>query len=308
MDKPVAWLEASLVCSAEIAEAVAEVFSRFAPDGVVLNSITVFDQASQEEKPTGDMRVVAYLPIDAEVEPTRAHLEESIWHLGQIVPIPLPTFTLIKDQDWIALWKQHYRPIELGQNLIVLPAWVDRALAHGKTPIFISPDMAFGTGSHPSTQLCLIALEKYGCKDLNVIDIGTGSGILAIAAVRLGADLVLGVDNDAGAIPSAKRNATLNEMPDRIQFEAGTHLDVLARTDVLSQAPVVLANILAPVLINMFETGLADCVLPSGLIVLGGILHSQADAVQKSAEAQHLKLVELLRNGDWVVLVMHRVV
>jgi ribosomal protein L11 methyltransferase len=303
VDNPKAWLEASLICSAELAEAVAEVFSRFSPDGVVLNNVTRFDQESYEEKPTGDMQVVAYLSNDDSIEEKQQQLDEAIWHMGQIAVLSPVSYALIVDQDWMALWKQHYKPLEIGERLIVLPAWVDEGLAGERLPLRISPDMTFGTGSHPSTQLCLVALEKYGCKGLNVLDIGCGSGILAIAAMRLGADQVLGVDNDELSIPSAQKNAELNGMADRIRFEVGTHTDVLARTDSLSRAPRVLANILAPILINMLGTGLADTVETSGLLILGGILDVQAEAVITAADAQRLTMIEAFPDGDWVVLV-----
>ena len=306
MVKPTAWLEASLICSGELAEAVAEVFSRYAPDGVVLSSITAFDPEAYEQRPTGDMRVSAYLPQDAALEDTRQQLETAIWHLGQIVPLPALQYQVIADQDWMALWKTHYEPIRLGQRMIVLPEWADRALAKDLVPIIISPDMAFGTGSHPSTQLCLVALEEYGCAGQDVIDIGCGSGILSIAAARFSGDRILGVDYDPEAIPSCERNAALNDMPGRILFEAGTHTDVLARTDGLNHAPRVLANILAPVLITMLASGLEQTVIPGGLLILGGILDTQAQDVIQAAAARDLSLVETLQSGDWVVLVLRK--
>jgi ribosomal protein L11 methyltransferase len=141
---------------------------------------------------------------------------------------------------------------------------------------------------------------------LNVLDIGCGSGILAIAAIRLGADQVLGVDNDELSIPSAQRNAELNGMADRIRFEVGTHTDVLARTDSLKRAPRVLANILAPILTNMLNSGLADTIETGGLLILGGILDIQAEAVIAAATTQGLSMVEAFPNGDWVVLVLQK--
>ena len=306
MAEPLSWLEASLVCSNELAEAVAEVFSRYAPGGVLINSLTTFDQQDYEEKPTGDTQVVAYFPMDNQVEQIRQKLEESIWHLGQIAPMGHLEYQVIADQNWMDSWKERYQPLELGKNLMVLPAWVDPALAEGKLPIIISPDMAFGTGTHPSTQLCLIALEKYGCQGKDVLDIGCGSGILSIAAVRLGAERVLGVDYDPIAIPSCERNAALNGMEGRILFEVGTHTDVLARTDGLKQAPVVLANILAHILIKMLETGLADTVAPEGLLILGGILNTQTDNVIQAASKNGLNLIDTLTEQDWVVLVLQK--
>ncbi|NLA80750.1 MAG: 50S ribosomal protein L11 methyltransferase, partial [Chloroflexi bacterium] len=157
-----AWLEVSLLCSGELAEAISELFSRYVPDGVVLHSITSFDNADYEEVPTGEMRVVAYLPNDAALENKLYKLEESLFYIRQIMPFGELETAWVENQDWMASWKQHYKPLEIGKNLMILPAWVDPQLAGDRVPIIISPDMAFGTGTHPSTQLCLIALEQYG--------------------------------------------------------------------------------------------------------------------------------------------------
>lgn len=306
MDKPQAWLEASMICSGELAEAVAEVFSRFSPDGVVMNSVTHYDALGHEEIPTGDMQVVAYFPQDEQTEAIRRQLEESIWHMSQIAPLGSIEYKLVVDQNWMEAWKANYKPLKIGRNLIVLPAWVDPALAENRIPIIISPDMAFGTGTHPSTQLCMLALEKYGVKEMDVIDIGTGSGILSIEAAKLGANRILGVDNDPEAIPSAINNAALNGVADKIIFEVGTHTDVLSRKDGLNQSPRVIANILSPILANMLSTGLADLVAPSGLLFLGGVLEHQAQALADLARSLGLSLRETLHQEDWVVLVLHK--
>lgn len=306
MDKPLAWLEASIVCSGELAEAVAEVFSRFSPDGVVMNSVTHYDSLGHEEIPTGDMQVVAYFPQDEQAEKVRHQLEESIWHMSQIAPLGSIEYKIVLDQNWMESWKANYKPLKIGRNLIVLPAWVDPTLAEGRTPIIISPDMAFGTGTHPSTQLCMLAIEKYGVKEMDVIDIGTGSGILSIEAAKLGAKRILGVDNDPEAIPSAINNAGLNGVADRIIFEVGTHTDLLKRTDGLDHAPRVIANILSPILANMLSTGLADLVSPGGLLILGGVLEHQAQGLADLARSLGLSLSKTLSQEDWVVLVLHK--
>lgn len=306
MDKPYAWLEASIVCSGELAEAVAEVFSRFSPDGVVMNSVTRYDILGHEEIPTGEMQVVAYFPQDEQAEAVRNQLEEAVWHMSQIAPLNGLEYKLILDQNWMEAWKANYKPLKIGRNLIVLPAWVDPALAESRIPIIISPDMAFGTGTHPSTQLCMLALEKYGVKEMDVIDIGTGSGILSIEAAKLGANRILGVDNDPEAIPSAINNATLNGVADRIVFEVGTHTDVLNHTDGLNQSPRVIANILSPILAKMLSTGLGDLVSAGGLLFLGGVLDHQAQELADLARSLGLTLRETLQQEDWVVLVLHK--
>lgn len=304
--EPIAWEEISLICSGELAEAVAETFARFVPDGVVINSLTKFDPENYEQRPTGEMQVVAYLPCDQSLPVTKARLEEAIWHLSTICPLNSLSTRQIQNQDWMAEWKKNYKPLQLGKNLIVLPAWIDLSAAAGRIPIRISPDMAFGTGTHPSTQLCMIALEKYGCEGQDVIDIGSGSGILSIEAVRLGANRVLGVDIEADAVASALRNLELNGLAGRAQFEEGSLAQVLQRQDGLDKAPVVLANILAHILIDMLANGLADTVKPSGILILGGILNHQAEAVLEAAAPHGLKLIETLPDGDWVVLVLKK--
>jgi len=306
VDKPYAWLETSIVCSGELAEAVAEVFSRFSPDGVVINSVTHFNAIDHEEVPTGDMQVVAYFPQNEQSDALRHQLEEAIWHMSQIVPIGPIEYKLILDQNWMEAWKANYKPLKIGRNLIVLPAWVDPVLAEGRIPIIISPDMAFGTGTHPSTQLCMLALEKYGVKEMDVIDIGTGSGILSIEAAKLGANRILGVDNDPEAIPSAIHNAALNGVGNKIVFEVGTHTDVLNRKDGFTQAPRVIANILSPILTNMLSTGLTDLVSPTGLLFLGGVLEHQAQDLADLALSLGMTLRETLHQEDWVVLVLHK--
>ena len=303
MDDAAGWLEVSLVCSSELAEAVAEVFSRFAPEGVLINSLTKFNHQEYEEQATGEMQVAVYLPMDDQVEQTRQALEKAIRYLGQIAPLGSLKFKVIADQNWMDAWKERYQPLLIGENLIILPEWVDRSLAGKRLPVIISPDMSFGTGTHPSTQLCLLALEKYGCQGKAVLDIGCGNGILSIAAVRLGAARVLAVDFDPTTIPSCERNAALNGMAGQIIFEVGTHSDVIARTDGLNQAPVVLANILSHVLVKMLETGLAETVAPGGVLILGGILDFQAESVLTAAAKAGLEQIDTLFEQDWVALV-----
>lgn len=158
---PAAWLEVSLLVDGELAEAVAEVLSRYAPGGVAIESTAVTANEDDEGgRAVGPLRVCAYLPMNEEVEATRQRLEEALWYLGRICSLPAPQFQPVQEADWAEAWKKHYHPIPVGQKLIIVPAWLEPPSAD-RIPIRMDPGMAFGTGTHPTTQLCLEAIEDW---------------------------------------------------------------------------------------------------------------------------------------------------
>ncbi len=184
MDDKIHWLEVRITCNGEIAEALADVLGRFVSNGVVVESVTRFNPTTHENEPTGDMDVFGYLSVDQDLENKKQKLQEGLWHLSQIMPIPSPVFTLIQDQNWMAAWKQHYHPIPVGDRILILPAWQQGEVVEDRVTVRINPAMAFGTGTHPTTQLCLRLLEKHIQSGIPVIDVGCGSGILSIAALK----------------------------------------------------------------------------------------------------------------------------
>jgi ribosomal protein L11 methyltransferase len=166
--------------------------------------------------------------------------------------------------------------------------------------------MAFGTGTHPSTQLCLELLEDYTAPGKPVIDIGCGSGILSIAALKLGASKAIGVDIDAPAIKATHENSRANGVEEKVETGLGSVEEVKRGDFSARQAPLVLANILAPVLIHLFEVGMAQLVSPGGVILLAGILSEQGASVRTAGEARGLTFVEERCCGDWSALVMRQ--
>lgn len=148
------WLEVSLTVDGELAEAIADVLGRFVSNGVVVESGVRYNDAEDEGTPVGPVRIYGYMAIDENIEETRQRLLESLYYLGRIRPLPEPEFRAIEDEDWMASWKQHYKPIPIGKRLIVVPVWIEIA-NDGRIPVRIDPSMAFGTGTHPTTQLCL---------------------------------------------------------------------------------------------------------------------------------------------------------
>ncbi len=153
------WLEVSMTVNGELAEAVADVLARFAPNGVTTEQAVDFVNDEDEGTPVGPITVRAYLPADEGLEETRQKLEEALFYLGMIQPLPAPVFTPLADQNWMEAWKERYKPIPIGKKLIIVPAWLDSPDA-ARLSIKIDPGMAFGTGTHPSTQLCLELIEK----------------------------------------------------------------------------------------------------------------------------------------------------
>jgi ribosomal protein L11 methyltransferase len=298
------WLEVSMTVNGELAEAVADVLARFAPNGVTTEQAVDFVNDEDEGTPVGPVTVRAYLGADDKLEETRQKLEESLYFLGMIQPLPTPVFSMIPDENWMEAWKVHYQPIAVGRRLIIVPAWLESPDAD-RISIKIDPGMAFGTGTHPTTQLCLELLESNTPWGSQVIDIGCGSGILSIAALKLGADFALGVDIDEASVKSSRENADANGIPaDRFVIGKGSVTEVLSDKFQIRNAPLVVANILAPIIIRLFDIGLAELAAPGGALILSGILADQAAGVLASAEAHGLKLAEKHQIGDWVALLV----
>lgn len=306
------WLEVSLTVTGELAESVAEVLDRFASGGVVVESGVIYDEEEGEGTPVGPVKVYAYLPMDEFLEEKRQRLTEALWYLGRIQALPEPTFRPIQDEDWMAAWKKHYHPIPIGQRLLVLPAWIEQTDLT-RIAVKIDPSMAFGTGTHPTTQLCLEAIEEIALTipsrdeakiDFTFIDIGCGSGILSIAALKLGALQALGVDLDEQAVKIAGENARANGITQGLELGIGSVKEILQGKFSLSKAPLVVANILAPVIIQLFDDGMGDLVLPDGVLILSGILAEQNSQVTSASGKYGFRLENKKIQGDWVCLTL----
>jgi ribosomal protein L11 methyltransferase len=313
------WLEVSLSVNGELAEAVADVLARFAYSGVMMEQGVKYTDDEDAGTPTGPITVRAYLEINDQIEETRQKLEESLYYLGMIQPLPAASYRQIEDQNWMEAWKQYYKPILIGERLLVLPAWMDSP-DPDRVAIKIDPGMAFGTGTHPTTQLCLELMEK--CFDdgpstidhqlsivhrpWSVIDVGCGSGILSIAALKLGATSALGVDIDADSILNARENANTNQVGEELILEIGSVQEILEGRFAFRKAPLVVANILAPVIIRLFDVGLAELMEADGELLLSGILQEQAPNVIEAAQAKGLRMDAQRQMGDWVALRLSR--
>lgn len=307
------WLEVSLTVDGELAEAVADVLARFAPNGVITEQGIEFVDDEDHGTPAGPIIIRAYLEMDENIEEMRQKLEESLFYLGMIQPVPTPVYKQIADQNWMEAWKQHYKPIPVGERLIIVPVWLDSPEPE-RIPIKIDPGMAFGTGTHPTTQLALELIEtsmetlkaSEAFRVLNVIDIGCGSGILSIAALKLGAATALGVDIDIESVNNARENADQNGIGEEFIIGQGSVTEVLSGQFPYKRAPLVVANILAPIILRLLGDGLADLAEPGGGVILSGILGEQESKILEAAQSQGLVLNERKQMGDWVAFSFSR--
>jgi ribosomal protein L11 methyltransferase len=307
----VSWTQVRVVVDGEAAEAVAEALRPFAYGGVSLEQTVAegapdraVDLASGVIIPELDPSVTVsiYLPVQEDTPATRRRIEEVLWHMGQLYPIPAPTFRTVIEEDWADAWKQHYAPIRIGERIHICPAWETPALQPGDILLLMDPGMAFGTGLHPTTRMCLEVVEEHVQPSMSVLDLGTGSGILAIAAARLGAGPVLALDIDGVAVQAARENCLINQVADRVEVQLGS-LDDLGPG---RGWDLVLLNILAPTILLFFREGLVQHLRPGGILVLSGIIEEQAPQILAAMEQNHLSLVERRQVKDWVTLVGRR--
>lgn len=284
------WLEVSVRVLPEAAEAVAEVLSRYAPQGVAV------DLGENPGDALEPVVVKAYLVRDDDIDARRRRVEAAIGHLSHIWPaIPEPTFRIIHDQDWTAGWKETIPVLHLGERVVIKPSWRAYTPAPGEVVLEMDPGLAFGTGLHPTTQLCLLAVEAWVTPGMHVLDVGAGTGILALAAAKLGAAEVLAVDTDPNAVEVARRNAHANAVTAQVQLRHGSLEAVEGQFD------LVLANILAPVIVSLAE-GLAAHLRTGGILVTSGILVEQVDEVRAALEAHGLRVIETQQQGEWAAV------
>jgi ribosomal protein L11 methyltransferase len=297
------WLEVSLTARGEIAEAIADVLARHAPSGLVLESV---NPASDKPFKAGVVKLRAFLLEDEGLAERRRLIREGLWHLSRIMPIPEASYRWIEKDDWNEVWKTSYQPILIGDRLLVQPSWIlkperDRLL------ISIDPGMAFGTGVHPSTRLCLQALERHTESGDTIADLGCGSGILSIAAARLGAARVLAFDNDPSAVKTARENVVRNGVEEMVKVEQGSLPELLAACDQEIQRPrILVANIYAAVLNRMLEEGLGGVVQVGGLVILAGIMMEQTEDIRECAEKQGLRFRQVTTETNWQALLLTR--
>jgi len=278
------WLEISLRVDEESAEALSGLFHQYGEGGAVVEV--------QPDDPL--VTVKAFVPPqDERLKP----LYQALWHLGQIRPLPEPQVREIKEEEWAEAWKAYYEPQHIGHRLVVCPSWQTYA-SDSEVVITLDPGMAFGTGLHPTTRMCLEAIEEHLSYGAKVLDLGTGSGILAIAAAKLGAKSVLALDTDPLAVKVAKENVLANGIGKRVKVKEGS-LEMAKG----SLFDLVVVNILARTIVDLIGKGLLDHLELGGLLIAAGITASEEEGTRNTFKEGGLEELSPLQKGDWVTLI-----
>ncbi len=288
--------EIAVRADGEAAEAVSEVMARFAPAGVVVETTMLPGESDREYTPNPETRVKAYLPVE-EGEARLQELLDGLWRLRLILPMPEPEVRTMNEADWATAWQRDYHTLRIGRRVVIVPAWESYDPQPDDIVVALEPGMAFGTGLHPTTRLCAQALEDSVRPGQRVLDVGTGSAILAIAAVRLGASEVLGTEIDPVAVQAARENIERNGVADRVRvIETGA-------AGGLGQWDVVVANILPHILLDMADD-LAAATAPHGILILSGILDTKVDEVALGFAARGMRLTDVRHEKDWTALIL----
>jgi ribosomal protein L11 methyltransferase len=295
-------LEVAADADPEAVESVSEIFARFAYNGAVAIEEPFVQDADGDNFEIDASRPVvvrAYLVADERASETVRELEQALWHLSQMRYVGALTVQERAEEDWANAWKEHYHVHRLGRNLVIRPSWRPYERQPGDIVIELDPGMAFGTGLHPSTQLTLAALEEEIRPGMRVLDLGTGSGILTIAALKLGAAQVVALDVDEVAVSAARGNIARNDLGGAVTLGVGT-LGVEAARG-LGRFDLIAANIIARIIADLAPE-FARHLAPGGLLLASGIIVDRRDEVVAALTAAGLTLVGEDQSGDWVGL------
>jgi ribosomal protein L11 methyltransferase len=294
------WLALSVEADVEAVEAVSEILGRLGR-GSVIEPLSLVADATDEQALRPDSaagyRVTAYVPDDAEAPAAVDRTERALWHLRafDLRPMSELSVTPTDDADWATAWREGYEPMRIGR-LTIVPSWLP-VPAEADLVLRLDPGMAFGTGLHPTTRACLELLDEMAPMPDRVLDVGSGSGILSLAALRLGADRVVGYDTDPLAVEATSQNAAANGVGERFEVRAGT----LPPAPADEPYPLVLANLVAAVLIEL-NARLAAHTAPGGTVIASGIIEPREPEVEAALRAAGLEVAGRRTDGDWVSL------
>jgi len=293
------WLELSVDADAEAVEAVSEILGRVSAGTAVRPTRLIRDPNDElvaREDPDAPFVVSAHVADEPAAASSVEDTERALWHfqafgLGRVSALRVRS---VDDEDWADAWRQHYVPQRIGR-VVIVPSWAEEPIGKDEVAIVMDPGMAFGTGLHPTTRGCLAMLQDVSVPPL-VLDVGCGSGILGLAALRLGAERVVALDTDPHAVQATADNAARNRVADRVSVSRGT-LDAESS----ERYGLVLANLVAAVLIDLARP-LARHVARGGVLIAGGVIEARAAEVVAAMAAAGLTVAARRNDGEWVTL------
>jgi ribosomal protein L11 methyltransferase len=297
----VRWLELTVTCDNEAIEAVSEIFGRLGRGSAVRPTRLIrdpHDELSAREDPSAPYEITVHLPDDAAAPAAVEATERALWHLQAFGLRPVGELRVrsVDDADWSDAWKAGYVPQRIGR-VVIVPSWLDEPIGSDEVALRLDPGMAFGTGLHPTTRGCLTLLQSVSPMPPVVLDVGSGSGILALAALRLGVERAVCYDTDPLAVEATLANAAANGLEDRITAKLGS----LPASPAGAPYSLVLANLVAAVLVDQAES-LAAHTAPGGVLLASGIIEGRADEVLSALTDAGFALEGRLDDGEWVSL------
>lgn len=312
------WLECAISTAPGCLDDLAAYLTACGMEGLVLEDAADFEEFADENRPFWDevdeslresregvTRAIFYVTADEEgqarLDEVRAGLPGFRARLGRDAGTLEVSVRSLQEEDWSQNWKKYYAPFPVGERLYVVPEWMrGEPVPEGRTPLYLNPGLIFGTGSHGTTRLCMEGVEQYVRPGDRVLDLGTGSGILAIAALRLGAAQAYGCDIDPKAADVAAENASYNGIGDEFRVFAGDIIqDSQLQAALKGQYQLVLANIVADVIIPLCDVA-GDYLAPGGRFLTSGILEARAEEVTEALKRNGFTILERRARDGWV--------
>ena len=303
------WTEITVKVPTEYSETAAAVANMTVPYGIYIEDYSDLEQGAEEiahidlidedliAKDRNTAIIHIYISECDNASEAFSFLKERM----QALSIPFEVASVgVDDKNWNENWKKYFKAFEIGDRLAVCPSWEAYENSDNRTVLQIDPGAAFGTGTHATTSLCLSVLEREIKSGMQVLDIGCGSGILAIASVLLGADSAVGVDIDAQSVKTANENAQINNVQNKAQFIVGDLAEKI--TD---KYDVVCANIVADVIIRLFDN-VSDYMKPSSKLIISGIIDIRAQDIELAAAEHNFKIEEMLERDNWRAYILSR--
>jgi len=302
------WLEISIKINSNAVDTISEILSRFGANGVSIEDKLNFQKDFEEINwdyidesiltDDGTAWVRAYYQEGTDKDETLRNIDEAVKEARKYLEIGEYSIETkyVNEEDWQNEWKKYYKPIRVGKSIVIKPSWEDVKIKDEEIVVELDPGMAFGTGTHESTRMCMEFLERYIQNGNKLLDIGCGSGILSILGAKLGCSKILGIDIDPLSIKTSLENFKINRV-ENIAFAQKSIIEDLN----VEKYDVIVANIVADVIINI-SPKVKDFLKENGMFIVSGIINERKEQVEKTIIDNGFKILEISNMGEWVAI------